>query len=81
MKNEIITMQNVPEGMKLIDRYLPSDYCDTVAKRIRREDPLTPDYVFEEMFCRGEADSVISYQSAAMRRSSYARMTDTCASG
>lgn len=29
MKNEIITMQNVPEGMKLIDRYLPSDYCDT----------------------------------------------------
>ena len=37
--------------MKLIDKYLPSDYNDSVSKRIKRAEPLTPDYIFEEMFC------------------------------
>ena len=37
--------------MKLIDKYLPSDYSDSVSKRIRPMDPLKPDSIFEEMFC------------------------------
>ena len=37
--------------MKLIDKYLPSDYSDCVSKRIEVSEQLTPDYLFEEMFC------------------------------
>ena len=37
--------------MKLIDKYLPSDYNDSVSKRIRPMEPLTPDRIFEAMFC------------------------------
>ena len=36
---------------KLIDKYLPSDYSDSVSKRIRPAEPLAPDFIFEEMFC------------------------------
>ena len=36
--------------MKLIDKYLPSDYCDSVSKRIKPTEPLSPDNIFEEMF-------------------------------
>ena len=35
----------------LIDKYLPSDYCDRVSKRIKTTEPLTPDCLFEAMFC------------------------------
>lgn len=37
--------------MKLIDKYFPSDYSDSVSRRIKPELPLSPDYVFEQMFC------------------------------
>ena len=37
--------------MKLIDKYLPSDYSDNVSKRIKPVEPLPPDHIFEEMFC------------------------------
>lgn len=37
--------------MKLIDKYLPSDYSDSVSKRIKPAKQLTPDGIFEEMFC------------------------------
>ena len=37
--------------MKLIDKYLPSDYNDSVSKRIKLTEPLSPDNIFEEMFC------------------------------
>ena len=37
--------------MKLIDKYLPSDYNDSVSKRIKLAEPLTPDAIFEGMFC------------------------------
>ena len=37
--------------MKLITEYLPSDYSDCVFKRIKLSEPLTPDDIFEEMFC------------------------------
>ena len=37
--------------MKLIDKYSPSDYRDCVSKRIKPAEPLTPDDIFEEMFC------------------------------
>ena len=37
--------------MRLIDKYLPSDYSDCVSKRIKAEEPLTPDSIFEQMFC------------------------------
>ena len=37
--------------MKLIDKYLPSDYNDCVSKRIKPVNPLTPDSIFEDMFC------------------------------
>lgn len=37
--------------MKLIDKYLPSDYSDSVSKRIKPTEPLSPDNIFEEMFC------------------------------
>lgn len=37
--------------MKLIDRYLPSDYSDSVSKRIKPAELLTPDCIFEDMFC------------------------------
>ena len=38
-------------AMKLIDKHLPSDYSDTVSKRINPAEPLSPDIVFEKMFC------------------------------
>ena len=37
--------------MKLIDKYLPSDYSDSVSKRIKPTEQFTPDGIFEEMFC------------------------------
>ena len=37
--------------MKLIDKYLPSDYSDSVSKKIKLVEPLSPDHIFEEMFC------------------------------
>ncbi len=37
--------------MKLIDKYLPSDYSDSVSKRIKPVESLTPDGIFEAMFC------------------------------
>lgn len=36
---------------KLTDKYLPADYCDSVSKRIKPDKPLSPDYIFEQMFC------------------------------
>ena len=36
--------------MKLIDKYLPSDYYDSVSKRIKPTEPLSPDNIFEESF-------------------------------
>ena len=36
---------------RLIDGYSPSDYRDCVSKRIKLPEPLTPDDIFEEMFC------------------------------
>ena len=37
--------------MRLINKYLPSDYSDCVSKRIKSVEPLTPDSIFEAMFC------------------------------
>ena len=37
--------------MRLIDKYTPSDYCDSVSRRIKPAEPLTPDDIFEQMFC------------------------------
>lgn len=37
--------------MRLIDKYLPADYSDSVSKRIKPAEPLSPDHIFEEMFC------------------------------
>lgn len=37
--------------MKLIDKYLPSDYSDCVSRRIKPAEPLTADFIFEQMFC------------------------------
>ena len=37
--------------MGLIDKYKPSDYCDSVSKRMKRTEPLSPDHIFGEMFC------------------------------
>lgn len=37
--------------MELIDKYKPSDYCDSVSRRMKRTEPLSPDHIFEEMFC------------------------------
>ena len=37
--------------IKLIDKYLPADYCDSVSKRIKPDKPLSSDYIFEQMFC------------------------------
>lgn len=37
--------------MKLIDKYLPSDYSDSVSKKIKPAEQLTPDSIFEDMFC------------------------------
>ena len=37
--------------MKLIDKYLPSDYSDSVSKRRKPVESLTPDGIFEAMFC------------------------------
>ena len=37
--------------MGLIDKYKPSDYCDSVSRRMKRTEPLSPDHIFEEMFC------------------------------
>ena len=36
---------------RLIDKYLPSDYSDSVSKRIKPVESLTPDGIFEAMFC------------------------------
>lgn len=36
---------------KLIDAYIPADYYDSVSKRISPTEPLSPDYIFEQMFC------------------------------
>ena len=36
---------------KLIDKFLPADYCDSVSKQINPKVPLSPDYIFEQMFC------------------------------
>lgn len=36
---------------KLIDKYLPADYCDSVSRRIKPESQLSPDNIFERMFC------------------------------
>lgn len=36
---------------KLIDKYLPADYNDSVSKKINPSKPLSPDYIFEQMFC------------------------------
>ena len=37
--------------MRLIDKYIPSDYSDSVSRRIKPAEPLTPDDIFEQMFC------------------------------
>ncbi len=37
--------------MRLIDKYKPSDYSDSVSRRIKPMEPLTPDHIFEQMFC------------------------------
>ncbi len=37
--------------MTLIDKYLPSDYCDSVSRRFRPAESLNVDYIFERMFC------------------------------
>lgn len=37
--------------MKLIDKCLPADYSDRVSKRTNPVEPLTPDSIFEDMFC------------------------------
>ena len=37
--------------MKLIDKYLLSDYSDCFSKRIKPGEPLTPDCILEAMFC------------------------------
>lgn len=38
-------------SMKLIDKYLPSDYSDSVFKRVRPVEQLSAERIFEEMFC------------------------------
>ena len=38
-------------NVKLINKYLPADYSDSLSKRINPVNPLTPDCIFEEMFC------------------------------
>ena len=37
--------------INLTDKYLPADYSDSVSKRIKPDKPLSPDYIFEQMFC------------------------------
>lgn len=37
---------------KLIDKYLPADYHDCVSCGVKRDVALTPDVLFERMFCR-----------------------------
>ncbi|MBQ0024947.1 MAG: DUF2867 domain-containing protein [Bacteroidales bacterium] len=37
--------------MRIIDKYLPADYCDCVSRRIKKTESLSPDHIFEEMFC------------------------------
>lgn len=37
--------------MKLIGKYLPSDYSDRVSRRIKLEKRLSPQDIFEDMFC------------------------------
>lgn len=46
-----IFAQTIDEIMRLIDKYTPSDYCDSVSRRIKPMEPLTPDHIFEQMFC------------------------------
>ena len=38
-------------NIQLIDKHLPSDYSDSVSKKIKPAEPLTPDCIFEGMFC------------------------------
>ena len=37
--------------MKLIDKYLPSDYNDSVSRHVKTMEPLSSDIIFEQMFC------------------------------
>lgn len=37
--------------MRLIDKYRPSDYCDSVSRRFCSTGTLNADCIFEEMFC------------------------------
>lgn len=37
--------------MKLIDKYLTSDYSDIVSKKIHLTKPLSSNIIFEKMFC------------------------------
>lgn len=37
--------------MSLIDNYIPSDYYDVVSIRVKTDNPLTAESVFERMFC------------------------------
>lgn len=37
--------------MRLIEKYLSSDYSDSVSTRIQLAEPLTSDIIFEQMFC------------------------------
>ena len=43
------TLHNL--NMRLIDKYLPSDYSDSVSRRFRPAGTMNADYIFEEMFC------------------------------
>lgn len=51
--------------IKLTDKYLPADYCDSVSKRIKPDKPLSPDYIFEQMFCNF-AKPVDGWQDASV---------------
>lgn len=42
---------SVNSDMRLIDKYLPSDYCDSISRRFRRTEALNADDIFEKMFC------------------------------
>lgn len=37
--------------MRLIDKYKPSDYCDSVSGRINPARTMDVEHIFEEMFC------------------------------
>ena len=42
-------MENCEE--RLIDKYLPSDYYDSVSERIKPTELLSPEHIFVDMFC------------------------------